>query len=159
MQDGNRLLSILSNWAKSWRKQQKCMCASRRQIILGILQVWSESSLSTWRKLASLATQWAHSKDFDQNGRMPRLIWLFAGRTFILSSTRLEKWQKLRQGLYEKEMHIFRLWRKHVQSFKKIGINCMRSCAHEGTHCLYIEGEKWLSSQCGKNLRLRKWQS
>ena len=45
--------------------------------------VWSESSL---------CTQWVHvaedprflqadSKDFDQTGRMPRLIWVFAGRT------------------------------------------------------------------------------
>ena len=42
-----------------------------------------------------------------------------------------KKWQKIRQGLYEKHMHIFRLWRKHVQSSKKISINCMRSYAHE----------------------------
>ena len=40
----------------------------------GIRPVWSESSLSTWRKLGSLATHWAHSEDFDQTGRMPRLI-------------------------------------------------------------------------------------
>ena len=26
------------------------------------------------------------------------------------------------QELYQKQMHNFRLWRKHVQSFKKIGI-------------------------------------
>ena len=26
----------------------------------------------------SLATNWAHSKDSDQTGRMPRLIWVFA---------------------------------------------------------------------------------
>ena len=42
---------------------------------------WSESSLSAWRKLGSLATHWAHSKDSDQTGQMPRLIWVFAGRT------------------------------------------------------------------------------
>ena len=45
--------------------------------------VWSESSLSAWRKLRSLATHWAHSEDSDQTGRMPRLIWVFAGRTVI----------------------------------------------------------------------------
>ena len=63
------------------------------------------------------------------------------------------KWQKLRQGLYEKHMHIFRLWRKHMQSFKKIGIKLYEklcSC----THCLYIEGEKWLSLQCGKKWKM-----
>ena len=56
----------------------------KTQIILGIHPVWSESSLSAWRKLGSLATHWAHSEDFDQTGRMPRLIWVFAGRTATL---------------------------------------------------------------------------
>ena len=36
------------------------------------------------KKLGSLATHWAHSEDSDQTGRMPRLIWVFAGRTVIL---------------------------------------------------------------------------
>ena len=43
-----------------------------------------ESSLSAWRKLGPLATHWAHSEDSDQTGRMPRLIWVFAGRTATL---------------------------------------------------------------------------
>ena len=34
--------------------------------------------------LGSLVTHWAHSEDSDQTGRMPRLIWVFAGRTVIL---------------------------------------------------------------------------
>ena len=50
----------------------------------GIRPVWSESSLSAWRKLGSLATHWAPSEDSDQTGRMPRLSWVFAGRTVIL---------------------------------------------------------------------------
>ena len=37
-----------------------------------------------WRKLGSLATHWAHSEDSGQTGRMPRLIWVFDGRTVIL---------------------------------------------------------------------------
>ena len=49
-----------------------------------ISPVWSESSLSAWRKLGSLATYWVHSEDSDQTGRMPRLIWVFAGRTVTL---------------------------------------------------------------------------
>ena len=40
-----------------------------------------QSSLSAWRKLGSLATHWANSKDSDQTGRMPKLIWVFAERT------------------------------------------------------------------------------
>ena len=54
---------------------------AKTQISLGIRPVWSESSLSAWRKLGSFATYWAHSEDSDQTGRMPMLIWGFAGRT------------------------------------------------------------------------------
>ena len=57
---------------------------AKTQISLGMRQVWSESSLSAWRKLGSLATHWAHSEDPDQTGRMPRLIWVFAGCTATL---------------------------------------------------------------------------
>ena len=53
---------------------------AKTQISLVIHPVWSEPSLSAWRKLGSLATHWAHSEDSDQTGRMPRLIWVFAGR-------------------------------------------------------------------------------
>ena len=48
-------------------------------------------------------------------------------------------------------MYNFRLRRKHVQCFKKIGIKLYQELCSQGTHCLYIEGEKRLSSQCGKN--------
>ena len=54
---------------------------AKTQISLGIRPVWSEPSLSAWRQLGSLATHWAPSEDSDQTGRMPRLIWVFAGRT------------------------------------------------------------------------------
>ena len=57
---------------------------AKTHISLGIHPVWSESSLSAWRKLWFLVTHWAHSKDSDQTGRMPRLIWVFAGHTYIL---------------------------------------------------------------------------
>ena len=57
---------------------------AKTQISLDTRPVWSEYSLSAWRNIESLATHWAHSEDSDQNGRMPRLIWVFAGRTVIL---------------------------------------------------------------------------
>ena len=57
---------------------------AKTQISLGIRPVWSESLLSAWRKLGSLATHWAHSEDSDQTGQMPRLIWVFAGHTLTL---------------------------------------------------------------------------
>ena len=49
-----------------------------------ICPVWSESSLSAWRNLGSLATHWAHSKDSDQTGRMPRLIWVCWAHTHFV---------------------------------------------------------------------------
>ena len=57
---------------------------AKTQISLGIRPVGSESSLSAWRNLGSLATQWGHSENSDQTGWMPRLIWVFAGRTVVL---------------------------------------------------------------------------
>ena len=52
---------------------------AKTQVNLGIRPVWSESSLSTRGKLRSLAIIIAHSEASDQTGRMPRLIWVFAG--------------------------------------------------------------------------------
>ena len=57
------------------------MRPAKTQISLDIRPVWSESSLSPWGKLESLATHWVHSEDSDQTGRMPKLIWVFAGCT------------------------------------------------------------------------------
>ena len=39
-------------------------------------------------------------------------------------------------------MHIFRPWRKYVQSLKKIGIKLYEELHSQGTH---IEVKKWLS--------------
>ena len=50
---------------------------AKTQISLGI-------RLRCRMKFGSLATHWVHSKDSDQTGRMPRLIWVFVGRTVIL---------------------------------------------------------------------------
>ena len=56
---------------------------AKTQISSGIRPVWSESSLTAWRKLWSLATHWAHSKE-SQTGRKSRLIWVFVWRTCAL---------------------------------------------------------------------------
>ena len=55
------------------------------------------------------------------------------------------------QVLHQNQMHIFRPWRKQVQRFKKIGIKLYEELRSQDTHCLYIEVEKWLSSQSGKS--------
>ena len=41
------------------------MRPAKSQISLGTCPVWSESSLSAWRKLGSLATDWVHSKEWS----------------------------------------------------------------------------------------------
>ena len=38
---------------------------AKTKISLGICPVWSESSLSAWRKLGSLATHWVHNEDWS----------------------------------------------------------------------------------------------
>ena len=43
---------------------------AKTQISLGIRPVWSKSSLSAWRKLASLDIHWTHSEDSDQTRRI-----------------------------------------------------------------------------------------
>ena len=49
---------------------------------------WASSLIRVFavrmKKAGSLATHWAHSEDSDQTGRMPRLIWVYAGRKVIL---------------------------------------------------------------------------
>ena len=76
-------------------KPTKWLCAQRKislgirpvwseaktQISLGIRPVWSESSL--WAQWVAKDQSFFHvdSEDSDQTGRMPTLIWVFAGRT------------------------------------------------------------------------------
>ena len=75
---------MLTNEPQHDKTNKLTVRPAKTQISLGIHPVWSESSLSAWRKLGSLATHWAHSEDSDQPGRMPRLIRVFAGRTVTL---------------------------------------------------------------------------
>ena len=57
---------------------------AKTQISLGIRPVWSESSLCAQWVAKDPSFLHADSKDSDQSGRMPRLIWIFAGRTATL---------------------------------------------------------------------------
>ena len=57
---------------------------AKTQISLGIRPVWSESSLCTQWVAKDPSFLHADSEDSDQTGRMPRLIWVFAGHTLIL---------------------------------------------------------------------------
>ena len=68
-------------WAAARQNQQNTMCAQRN-----LRSAWS----STWSDQSPLCAQWvakdptflhADSEDSDRTGRMPRLIWVLAGRT------------------------------------------------------------------------------
>ena len=67
-------------WAAAWQNQQIDVRTVRTLIGLGIRPVSSESSLSAWRKLVSLATQWMPSKDSDQTNGMQ---WLPNGNLHV----------------------------------------------------------------------------
>ena len=54
---------------------------AKTQISLGIRPVWSESSLCAQWVAKDPSVLHADSEDSDQTGRMPMLIWIFAGRT------------------------------------------------------------------------------
>ena len=76
------------------------MRPSKTQISLGIRPVWSESSLCALWVAKGPRFLHADSEDSDQTRRMPRLIWVFAGRTLILlvlswgGSFLFDNWQK-----------------------------------------------------------------
>ena len=57
---------------------------AKTQISLGTHPVWSQSSLCTHWVAEDPVFLHVDSEDSDQTGRMPRLIWVFAGRTVIL---------------------------------------------------------------------------
>ena len=88
----------------------------KTQISLGIHPVWSEFSLSEWRKLGSLATHSPHSKDWS-DWWMPRLIWVFAGRTghfdgFVM---RKLKWQWSGTCRNNIKWEIFKDWNHYFE--------------------------------------------
>ena len=62
------VLKIITKRAATWQNQQCAVRPAKTQI------VWSESTLSAWRKPESLAAHWVHSEDSDQTMRMPTLI-------------------------------------------------------------------------------------
>ena len=56
---------------------------AKTQISLGIRTVWSVFAVRM-KKAWVLSYPMGHSEYSDQAGQMPRLIWVFAGRTLIL---------------------------------------------------------------------------
>ena len=101
-------------WAASWQNQQNDLWAQWR-----LRTAW----VSTQYDQSSLCTQWvakdpsflhADSEDSDQTGRMPRLIWVFAGRTchfvgFVM------RWLILQSGQWLPGQNISRAKEYHVK--------------------------------------------
>ena len=72
----------LLKWAAAWQYQQKWpVRPEKTQISLGIRTDWWESSLCAQRVAKDPMFLHADNEDSDQIGLMPRLIWVFAGRT------------------------------------------------------------------------------
>ena len=110
-------------WAAWWQNQQNSMCTQRRlrsawASAQSRCPGWSESPLSTWRKLGYLAIHWAPRKDWS------RLIWVYVGRTpfcwfcyeaahFYFSSS----WCQRRSATVECDTP----WTWHGRSFKVAG--------------------------------------
>ena len=71
----------INMWTAAWQNQQNDLRAKQR-----LRSAWtSESLLSAWRSLASLAILRVHRDDSDQTGWMPRLIWVFSGHTGLIA--------------------------------------------------------------------------
>ena len=73
-------------WFEPWHDKTNKVTVrpGKTPISLGICPVWSESSLCAQWVAKDPSFLHADSEDSDQTGRMPRLIWVFAGRTAIL---------------------------------------------------------------------------
>ena len=66
------------------KTKNMCVRPAKTQISLGIRSVWSESSLCAQWVAKDPRFLHADSEDSDQTGWMPRLIWVFAGRTHFV---------------------------------------------------------------------------
>ena len=84
------------------------VCLAKTRISLGIRPVWSESSLCTPWVAKNPSFLYADSEDSNQTGRMPRLIWVFAGCTAILFVLSCRSLYVLNGSVLEST--IFTLW-------------------------------------------------
>ena len=77
-----RSLALIDQMSHLVTKPTKwSVCLAKTQINLGTRQVWSKSSLCTQWVAKDPSFLHVDSEDSDQTVRMPRLIWVFAGRS------------------------------------------------------------------------------
>ena len=80
--ENDRIEGIQTEFETSHDKTNKMTVRpAKTQINLGIRPVWSESSLCAQWVAPDPSFLHADSEDSAQTGRMPRLIWVFDGRT------------------------------------------------------------------------------
>ena len=132
---------------------------AKTQISLGIRPVWSKSSLSAWRNLVSWANHWAHGEDSYQTGRMPGLIWEFAGRTnhFVGFVMRRLKFVSLSETIlaasWQNQQSVSYLYiiKRNEPTHMKIMLISQSSASHSFANALIVRinniGEKkWAAS-------------
>ena len=101
------------------------------EIVVGIHPVWSESSLSAWRSIGSLATHKVHSEGSDQTRRCPgwsesllgtHIIWLVLSCGGSNNKVRKGKngndCIRMRKAL-SKDCHLWRLWSQMLPCHRK----------------------------------------
>ena len=94
------------------------VCPAKTQISLGIHPVWSASSLCPQWVAKGPSSLHADSEDSDQTGRMPRLIWVFAGRTLtllVLSQVPLLSFGEADHRIYGQKLFWRQLSPKYMQ--------------------------------------------
>ena len=121
-------------WAASWQNQQNGLCAQwRLRSAFCIRPVWSVLLCAQWvAKEPSFLH--ADSEESDQTGQMPKLIWVFAGRThhFVDFVVLRLKWWFILPDVYLCNFYICKcftewwelIWRKiKFSSYTIFGLN------------------------------------
>ena len=94
------------------------VCPAKTQISLGIHPVWSESSLSAWRKLGSLSTHWVQAKTLIRLGGCPGWPESLLGAHFVGFVMR---WLSYNKVVYSFVHDIsYNITRPHISMWQKI---------------------------------------
>ena len=85
---------------------------AKTQISLGVRPVWSAFSLCAQWVAKDLSFLHPDSEESDQTGRMPRLIWVFAGRTLTLLvlSCRGSYFPEALRWVYTIKVNLVKVW-------------------------------------------------
>ena len=96
------------------KTNKMCVRPAKNQISLGIHPVWSESLLCAQWVAKDPSFLHADSEDSGQTGRMPRLIWVFAGCShfvgFVMSRLKSTSTSDIAQDEQPKASFEGRMW-------------------------------------------------